>query len=76
MKFIHTIKVLSLSLGMLFTVSSCYVFLEKNHDNGKRHKHQKSWPKKMKRVNRPIVIIQDTHPSNNGKGHKKHSKKR
>jgi hypothetical protein len=71
MRILNKIAILSLSLGMLFSVSSCFVLLEKKHDNGRHRGHQKSYPRKMKKNQKPIVIIQNGngHPSKNGRGH-------
>lgn len=85
MKIINKIAVLGLSLGMLMSVSSCVVLLDKKHDNGKHKGHHKNWPRHNKKNKGTVIIIEDNHGSNGshqgnqgkkGKNNKNHNNKK
>jgi hypothetical protein len=59
MKSIKKIVILMLSVGMILSVSSCLVFVEKGHP-----KHKKGWTKNTNNPHHPRT-------TNPGKGHSK-----
>jgi hypothetical protein len=67
MKIIQKIGILSLFLGMLFSVSSCFVLLDTKKDNGQHRGHHK----KEKKRSKPFIIHK--HKQKGHKGNHKHN---